>query len=116
MDKRERDYQNLVLAFCQCLYGDKNLTIKVYNKYFKNAINEMFMMVDPKIGSVIRYRFGFTSSYSDLVPKTLDEIGEIFHITRQRVRQIEAKGLRILRHPKYISVIDKYITKGDCHG
>jgi RNA polymerase primary sigma factor len=44
---------------------------------------------------VIRLRFGL----GDGTPRTLEEIGQIFNITRERVRQIEAKALQKLRHP-----------------
>lgn len=44
---------------------------------------------------IIRERFGFESGY----PKCLEEVANIFHVTRERVRQIEAKAIRKLRHP-----------------
>ncbi|NQT95028.1 MAG: RNA polymerase sigma factor RpoD [Candidatus Omnitrophica bacterium] len=44
---------------------------------------------------VLRLRFGISDGY----PRTLEEVGSIFHVTRERVRQIEAKALRKLRHP-----------------
>jgi RNA polymerase primary sigma factor len=44
---------------------------------------------------VLRYRFGIGDGY----PRTLEEVGSIFNVTRERVRQIEAKALRKLRHP-----------------
>lgn len=44
---------------------------------------------------VLRLRFGIGDGY----PRTLEEVGQIFNVTRERVRQIEAKALRKLRHP-----------------
>ena len=44
---------------------------------------------------VLRLRFGIGDGY----PRTLEEVGTVFHVTRERVRQIEAKALRKLRHP-----------------
>lgn len=44
---------------------------------------------------VLRLRFGIGDGY----PRTLEEVGKIFNVTRERVRQIEAKALRKLRHP-----------------
>ena len=40
-------------------------------------------------------RFGIDSGY----PRTLEEVGKMFNVTRERVRQIEAKAIRKLRHP-----------------
>ena len=40
-------------------------------------------------------RFGIADGY----PRTLEEVGSVFNVTRERVRQIEAKALRKLRHP-----------------
>ncbi len=45
---------------------------------------------------VLRLRFGIGDGY----PRTLEEVGTVFHVTRERIRQIEAKALRKLRHPK----------------
>ena len=44
---------------------------------------------------VMRYRYGL----DDGTPKTLEEVGKIFKVTRERIRQIEVKALRKLRHP-----------------
>ncbi len=45
--------------------------------------------------AVLRLRFGLDDGH----PRTLEEVGEVFQITRERIRQIEAKALRKLRHP-----------------
>ena len=44
---------------------------------------------------VLRLRFGL----DDGRPRTLEEVGKVFDVTRERIRQIEAKALRKLRHP-----------------
>jgi RNA polymerase primary sigma factor len=49
----------------------------------------------PREAEVIRLRYGF----DDGQPRTLEEVGREFHVTRERIRQIEAKGLRKLQHP-----------------
>ena len=44
---------------------------------------------------VLRFRYGL----DDECPRTLEEVGKIFKVTRERIRQIEVKALRKLRHP-----------------
>ncbi|MGB7980160.1 MAG: RNA polymerase sigma factor [Candidatus Nanopelagicales bacterium] len=52
-------------------------------------------MLSPREAAVMRMRFGL----SDGQPRTLDEIGKVHGITRERIRQVEAKALSKLRHP-----------------
>lgn len=54
---------------------------------------------------VLKLRYGL----DDGRMKTLEEIGQIFNVTRERIRQIEAKALRKLRHPNRNSVLKEYI-------
>ena len=49
----------------------------------------------PREKKVLILRFGL----EDGRPRTLEEVGQIFHVTRERIRQIEAKALRKLRQP-----------------
>lgn len=53
---------------------------------------------------IIRLRFGL----NDGLPKTLEEVGQMFNITRERVRQIEAKALKKLRHPTRLRKLQMY--------
>ena len=49
----------------------------------------------PREERVLRLRYGI----DDGKPRTLEEVGRVFNVTRERIRQIEAKALRKLRHP-----------------
>jgi RNA polymerase primary sigma factor len=50
-------------------------------------------------------RFGF----EDGNPRTLEEVGQVFAVTRERIRQIEAKALRKLRHPSRSSHVRAFV-------
>ncbi|MEY3470340.1 MAG: hypothetical protein RLZZ575_800, partial [Actinomycetota bacterium] len=54
---------------------------------------------------VVRMRFGLT----DGQPKTLDEIGQVYGVTRERIRQIESKTMSKLRHPSRSQVLRDYL-------
>ena len=55
----------------------------------------MLQSLTPREEKVLRLRFGL----EDGRPRTLEEVGKEFNVTRERIRQIEAKALRKLRHP-----------------
>jgi RNA polymerase primary sigma factor len=58
-------------------------------------LEEALKVLSKREERVLRLRFGLGDGY----PRTLEEVGQIFNITRERVRQIEAKALKKLRHP-----------------
>jgi len=55
----------------------------------------MLKTLTPREEAIIRMRFGL----DDDSERTLDQVGQVFAVTRERIRQIEAKVLRKLRHP-----------------
>ncbi|MCX7699231.1 MAG: RNA polymerase sigma factor RpoD [Candidatus Goldbacteria bacterium] len=65
------------------------------NVLLKEQIEKVLKTLKEREAEVLRLRFGI----GDGVPHTLEEVGKIFKVTRERVRQIEAKALRKLRHP-----------------
>lgn len=62
----------------------------------RDEVNEVLETLTKREARVIRLRFGLTE---DGCPRTLEEVGALFNVTRERIRQIEAKALRKLRHP-----------------
>ena len=62
----------------------------------KEQIEEVLAELNERERKVIALRFGIHDGY----PRTLEEVGNIFDVTRERIRQIEAKALRKLRHPR----------------
>ena len=61
----------------------------------KEQLNEVLSSLTEREAKVLRLRFGL----EDGRPRTLEEVGKEFDVTRERIRQIEAKALRKLRHP-----------------
>ena len=61
----------------------------------KEQLAEVLKTLTPREEKVLRLRFGL----EDGRPRTLEEVGKEFNVTRERIRQIEAKALRKLRHP-----------------
>lgn len=61
----------------------------------KEQLNEVLKTLTPREAKVLRLRFGL----DDGRQRTLEEVGKEFDVTRERIRQIEAKALRKLRHP-----------------
>jgi RNA polymerase primary sigma factor len=65
------------------------------NLSLKEKMASMLKKLSRREERIIRMRFGF----EDGNPHTLEEVGQVFAVTRERIRQIEAKALRKLRHP-----------------
>jgi RNA polymerase primary sigma factor len=62
----------------------------------RDEVNDVLKTLTSREAKVIRLRFGLTE---DGAQRTLEEVGAFFNVTRERIRQIEAKALRKLRHP-----------------
>jgi RNA polymerase primary sigma factor len=62
----------------------------------RDEVGDVLKTLTPREAKVIRLRFGLTE---DGAQRTLEEVGAFFNVTRERIRQIEAKALRKLRHP-----------------
>jgi RNA polymerase primary sigma factor len=61
----------------------------------KEQLRDVLATLTPREEKVLALRFGL----EDGRPRTLEEVGKEFDVTRERIRQIEAKALRKLRHP-----------------
>ena len=62
---------------------------------FQEKLGDVLSTLTEREEKVLRLRFGLGDGY----PRTLEEVGSVFNVTRERVRQIEAKALRKMRHP-----------------
>jgi len=71
----------------------------------KEQITEVLQTLAPREAEVLRLRFGLEDGRS----RTLEEVGQSFGVTRERIRQIEAKALRKLRHPSRSKVLRDFL-------
>lgn len=71
----------------------------------RESIEEVLESLDEREAKVLSLRFGLMGE----TPKTLEEVGKIFAVTRERIRQIEAKALRKLRHPSRRKKLQDYL-------
>jgi len=71
----------------------------------RESIEEVLNSLDEREMKVLSLRFGLMGE----TPKTLEEVGKIFNVTRERIRQIEAKALRKLRHPSRRKKLQDYL-------
>ena len=87
---------------------ERNVSPEEYatNEMLKDEIDEVLLTLTEREEKVIRLRFGLDDGKS----KTLEEVGQLFGVTRERIRQIEAKALRKLRHPSRSRKLKDYIT------
>jgi RNA polymerase sigma factor RpoD-like protein len=67
----------------------------VINRDLQDKIHKMLNTLSPKEERILRMRFGL----GDEMPHTLEEVGQMFGVSRERIRQIEAQALRKLKHP-----------------
>ncbi len=77
----------------------------VYQSMLKEKIDEVLGTLTPREARILRLRFGLETG----VPYTLEEVGEKFGLTRERIRQIEGKALRRLRHPRRARQLKEYL-------
>ena len=72
----------------------------------REQLEEVMSTLTPREAKVLRLRFGLIDGKA----RTLEEVGKEFDVTRERIRQIEAKALRKLRHPSRSKKLKDYMT------
>ena len=77
---------------------------EVEQNNLREKIDEVLTDLSDQEQQVLRMRFGL----DDDTPKTLEEIGKVFEVTRERIRQIEAKAIRKLRHPSRLKLLKNF--------
>jgi RNA polymerase primary sigma factor len=76
-----------------------------FQSLLKEKIEEVLGTLTPREARVLSMRFGLETG----IPYTLEEVGEKFGLTRERIRQIEGKALRRLRHPRRARQLKEYL-------
>lgn len=76
-----------------------------YQTMMREKINEVLATLTPREARILRLRFGLDGTR----PYTLEEVGVKFGLTRERIRQIEGKALRQLRHPYKARQLKEYL-------
>lgn len=74
---------------------------------YREEIEAVLQTLTPREEKVIRLRYGLDDNRA----RTLEEVGKAFDVTRERIRQIEAKALRRLRHPSRLKRLQQHRTK-----
>ena len=75
------------------------------NTMLKEQLNEVLATLTQREADVLRMRYGLDNE----PPRTLEDVGKAFNVTRERIRQIEAKALRKLRHPSRSKKVRDYL-------
>jgi RNA polymerase primary sigma factor len=81
-------------------------TQTAYHNLLRDKIEEVLSTLSPREARILRLRFGLHNGRS----YTLEEVGQKFGLTRERIRQIEGKALRRLRHPRRARQLRDYLA------
>lgn len=105
------DEQDSVLG--DFIADDKNLTPEesMIKESLINAVDEVLLNLSEREQEILKQRFGFY----DGEEKTLEQVGQLFHVTRERIRQIEFKAFKKLRGPSSSKKIKEYADEGDSY-
>jgi RNA polymerase primary sigma factor len=77
------------------------------NRRLADQTSEVLATLTPREEKVVRMRFGIGEKYDH----TLEEVGKNFDVTRERIRQVEAKALKKLRHPSRSRRLKGYVEQ-----
>jgi len=86
--------------------GTPTPTQTAYTNMMHDKIEEVLATLTPREARILRLRFGLHNGRA----YTLEEVGQKFGLTRERIRQIEGKALRRLRHPRRARQLRDYLS------
>ena len=73
----------------------------------RDAVSHVLESLTPREERILRMRFGIGTK----TDHTLEEVGRVYSVTRERIRQIEAKALRKLKHPSRARALRTFLEK-----
>ena len=76
----------------------------VLDHALRRELEKIFATLSPRERDILKLRFG----WDDDCPKTLEEISSEYHVTRERIRQIEAKAIKKMQHPSRRRRLDDF--------
>ena len=108
------DRRTFVLAACATLVSvvlvrESDAQEKADNRTLKEKIKDVLETLTERERQVLEQRFGLVDGYS----RTLEEVGRQFRVNRDRIRQIEAKALRKMRHPTRIRQLEGFLEAAE---
>ena len=106
LEKPTREDEDSCVA--DFIKDESNMSPEEYaiNELLKDEISEVLLTLTEREEQVLRLRFGL----EDGTCRTLEEVGNLFGVTRERIRQIEAKAIRKLRHPSRSRKLKDYLN------
>ena len=100
-----KTHPELFDRFLQWYQGTMAPAEAASHQLLKEQVQEVVASLTPREQKVLILRFGLEDGRS----RTLEEVGREFNVTRERIRQIEAKALRKLRHPSRSKKLKDYL-------
>ena len=76
------------------------------SKSLKDDINQAMSILSEKERDIIEMRFGLNGA----IPMSLKEIGELYNLTKERIRQIEKKAIERMKQPTRLTALESYIA------
>ena len=86
---------------------EENLTANIEQSELKETTTRVLSSLTPREERVLRMRFGFSNNNLDY---TLEEVAQHYKVSRERIRQVEAKALRKLKHPSRSIILKPYLN------
>lgn len=99
----EQDSAEIIDALIESSSNPEEILLQ---ESMRKALDNALETLNPKEAKILRLRFGLNAKSDEL---TLEEIGSIYNLTRERIRQVEAKSLDKLRLPSRVKLLEDFM-------